>query len=137
MITKRQLFDVLSPDPRRSSFPRLCPQLAQSLTSKPIKGMLTGPVTVLNWSFPRKDLTRQAQAEQLARALRHEITALEGAGCKVVQVGRWQDKTEQTDRHMPGSPPARPSSHLDPLASSSSTPHHSSSRSPPPVFPFH
>ncbi len=45
-----------------------------------------GPVTVLNWSFPRKDITRQAQAFQLAAALREEVADLEAAGCKVIQV---------------------------------------------------
>ena len=51
-----------------------------------MKGMLTGPVTVLNWSFPRKDISRKAQAFQLAAALRQEVAALEAAGCRVVQV---------------------------------------------------
>ena len=48
--------------------------------------MLTGPVTILNWSFPRKDASRRAQAFQLALALRAEVAALEAAGCRVVQV---------------------------------------------------
>jgi 5-methyltetrahydropteroyltriglutamate--homocysteine methyltransferase len=48
--------------------------------------MLTGPVTILNWSFPRKDISRAQQALQLALALRQEVAALEGAGCRVVQV---------------------------------------------------
>jgi 5-methyltetrahydropteroyltriglutamate--homocysteine methyltransferase len=39
--------------------------VAQALTSKPVKGMLTGPVTILNWSFPRKDVSRRAQAYQV------------------------------------------------------------------------
>ena len=59
---------------------------AQSLSKKPVKGMLTGPVTILNWSFPRKDITRQAQAYQLALALRDEVADLEKAGCRVIQV---------------------------------------------------
>ena len=45
-----------------------------------------GPVTILNWSFPRKDITRQAQAFQLALAIREEVADLEKAGCKVIQV---------------------------------------------------
>ena len=45
-----------------------------------------GPVTILNWSFPRKDITRKAQSYQLALALRKEVAALEEAGCKVIQV---------------------------------------------------
>jgi len=51
-----------------------------------VKGMLTGPVTILNWSFPRKDVGRRTQALQLAAALRAEVAALEAAGCRVVQV---------------------------------------------------
>ena len=47
---------------------------------------LAGPVTILNWSFPRKDITRKAQSYQLALALRQEVAALEEAGCKVIQV---------------------------------------------------
>ncbi|KDD75969.1 cobalamin-independent synthase, partial [Helicosporidium sp. ATCC 50920] len=61
-------------------------ELAQSLTSRPVKGMLTGPVTILNWSFPRKDISRAAQARQLALALRDEVADLERAGCAIVQV---------------------------------------------------
>lgn len=48
--------------------------------------MLAGPVTILNWSFPRKDISRSAQAYQLALALREEVADLESAGCKVIQV---------------------------------------------------
>ncbi|KAK9846062.1 hypothetical protein WJX84_008883 [Apatococcus fuscideae] len=59
---------------------------AQDLTKRPVKGMLTGPVTILNWSFPRKDITRQAQAFQIALALREEVADLEKAGCRVIQV---------------------------------------------------
>ncbi|CDO71280.1 hypothetical protein BN946_scf184908.g37 [Trametes cinnabarina] len=59
---------------------------AQSLTSKPMKGMLTGPVTILNWSFPRADVSRELQCKQLALALRDEVIDLEKAGIKAVQV---------------------------------------------------
>ncbi len=59
---------------------------AQDLTKRPVKGMLTGPVTILNWSFPRKDITREAQAFQVALALREEVADLEAAGCRVIQV---------------------------------------------------
>ncbi len=45
-----------------------------------------GPVTILNWSFPRKDLSRSAQAYQLALALREEVDDLQKAGCRVIQV---------------------------------------------------
>lgn len=48
--------------------------------------MLTGPVTILNWSFPRKDLSRKLQAYEIAAALRGEMADLEAAGCRVVQV---------------------------------------------------
>ena len=61
-------------------------QVAQSLTKKPVKGMLTGPVTVLNWSFPRQDVSRSTTAFQLARALREEVADLEKAGCSIIQV---------------------------------------------------
>ncbi|KAJ3716636.1 cobalamin-independent synthase [Lentinula raphanica] len=61
-------------------------QYAQSLTSKPMKGMLTGPVTILNWSFPRVDISRELQAQQLALALRDEVCDLEAAGIKAIQV---------------------------------------------------
>jgi 5-methyltetrahydropteroyltriglutamate--homocysteine methyltransferase len=59
---------------------------AQSCTDKVMKGMLTGPVTMLMWSFPREDISRQQQAQQLALALRDEVTDLEAAGIKVVQI---------------------------------------------------
>jgi 5-methyltetrahydropteroyltriglutamate--homocysteine methyltransferase len=60
--------------------------VAQSFTTKPVKGMLTGPVTILNWSFPRKDITRKQQAFQLALCLRDEVKDLEDAKCAVIQV---------------------------------------------------
>lgn len=53
---------------------------AQSLTDKPVKGMLTGPVTILCWSFPREDVTRETIAKQIALALRDEVEDLEAAG---------------------------------------------------------
>lgn len=59
---------------------------AQSLTKKPMKGMLTGPVTILRWSFPRDDLSLKDQSLQLALALRDEVNDLEAAGVKVIQV---------------------------------------------------
>ncbi|GAA0630951.1 5-methyltetrahydropteroyltriglutamate--homocysteine S-methyltransferase [Kutzneria viridogrisea] len=59
---------------------------AQSLTSKPVKGMLTGPVTILAWSFVRDDQPLADTAQQVALALRDEITDLEAAGIGVVQV---------------------------------------------------
>jgi 5-methyltetrahydropteroyltriglutamate--homocysteine methyltransferase len=59
---------------------------AQSLTDKVLKGMLTGPVTMLMWSFPREDVSRKVQAQQLALAIRDEVVDLENAGIKVVQI---------------------------------------------------
>lgn len=59
---------------------------AQSLTKLPVKGMLTGPVTILNWSFVRDDLSREEVANQIALALRHEVQALEDAGIEMIQV---------------------------------------------------
>jgi 5-methyltetrahydropteroyltriglutamate--homocysteine methyltransferase len=61
-------------------------QYAQSLTDKPMKGMLTGPVTILNWSFVRDDQPRSTTAYQLALALRDEVTDLERAGIPIIQI---------------------------------------------------
>lgn len=74
--------DVSRPNPmtvRWSSY-------AQKLSSKPVKGMLTGPVTILNWSFPRADIDKKTQAMQLALALRDEVCDLEKAGIFAIQV---------------------------------------------------
>lgn len=59
---------------------------AQLLTSKHVKGMLTGPITILNWSFVRDDLSREMVANQIALALKEEIQALENAGIAIIQV---------------------------------------------------
>lgn len=59
---------------------------AQSLTKKPVKGMLTGPVTILCWSFPREDVTRETIARQIALALRDEVEDLEKAGIGIIQI---------------------------------------------------
>ncbi len=59
---------------------------AQSLTQKPMKGMLTGPVTILNWSFVRDDQSRSASCLQLALAIREEVLDLEKAGVHVIQI---------------------------------------------------
>jgi 5-methyltetrahydropteroyltriglutamate--homocysteine methyltransferase len=61
-------------------------EVAQSFTEKPVKGMLTGPVTILNWSYPRTDVPRREVAFQIALALREEIAGLEAAGARVIQV---------------------------------------------------
>ncbi|WP_122982661.1 5-methyltetrahydropteroyltriglutamate--homocysteine S-methyltransferase [Staphylococcus kloosii] len=59
---------------------------AQGLTDKPVKGMLTGPVTILNWSFERVDLPREEVQNQIALAIKEEVLALEDAGIKIIQV---------------------------------------------------
>ncbi|CAG9199830.1 cobalamin-independent homocysteine transmethylase [Paraburkholderia tropica] len=59
---------------------------AQSLTNKPMKGMLTGPVTILNWSFVRDDQPRSVSCQQLALAIREEVLDLEKAGVRVIQI---------------------------------------------------
>lgn len=59
---------------------------AQSLTSKPVKGMLTGPVTILQWSFVRNDQPRERTCRQIALAIRDEVCDLEHAGIKVIQI---------------------------------------------------
>ena len=59
---------------------------AQSLTDKPVKGMLTGPVTIIAWSFPRNDLPLREIADQIGLALRDEVSDLEAAGIAAIQV---------------------------------------------------
>lgn len=59
---------------------------AQSLTDKPVKGMLTGPVTILNWSFPREDISIEQSIAQIALAIRDEVLDLEKNGIKVIQI---------------------------------------------------
>lgn len=59
---------------------------AQSLTNKPMKGMLTGPVTMLNWSFVRDDQPRAVTCRQLALAIRAEVQDLERAGVRIIQI---------------------------------------------------
>tara|TARA_R110001592_G_scaffold92773_5_gene270052 strand:- start:199 stop:2478 length:2280 start_codon:yes stop_codon:yes gene_type:complete len=59
---------------------------AQSLTKKPLKGMLTGPVTILNWSFVRDDQPRRETCLQLALAIREEVLDLEASGARIIQI---------------------------------------------------
>ena len=59
---------------------------AQSLTNKPVKGMLTGPVTILNWSFPREDVSFKEMAYQIGIAIREEVLDLEKAGIRIIQI---------------------------------------------------
>ncbi len=61
-------------------------QYAQSLTARPMKGMLTGPVTILQWSFVRDDQPRRVTCDQIALAIRDEVTDLEAAGIRIIQI---------------------------------------------------
>jgi len=74
--------DVSRPRPMTVEWTRY----AQSLTGKPVKGMLTGPVTMLQWSFVRDDQPRAVTALQLALAIRDEVADLEAAGIGIVQI---------------------------------------------------
>jgi 5-methyltetrahydropteroyltriglutamate--homocysteine methyltransferase len=74
--------DVSRPKPMTVEWARY----AQSLTDKPMKGMLTGPVTILQWSFVRDDRSRRDVCRQIALALRDEVTDLELAGIKAIQI---------------------------------------------------
>ena len=59
---------------------------AQSLTKLPVKGMLTGPVTILNWSFPREDISIKESMTQIALAIRDEVLDLEANGIRIIQI---------------------------------------------------
>jgi 5-methyltetrahydropteroyltriglutamate--homocysteine methyltransferase len=61
-------------------------RFAQSLTRKPVKGMLTGPVTILQWSFVRDDQPRSETCRQIALAIRDEVAGLEAAGIRIIQI---------------------------------------------------
>lgn len=61
-------------------------EYAQSLTDKYVKGMLTGPVTILNWSFPREDISLKEMAYQIGLAIKEEVLDLEKAGIKIIQI---------------------------------------------------
>ena len=74
--------DIHRPEPMTVRWFRF----AQGLTDKPVKGMLTGPVTMLKWSFVRDDQPRSETCRQLALAVRDEVLDLEAAGAKVIQV---------------------------------------------------
>ncbi len=74
--------DIDRPAPMTVSWSRF----AQDQTSQPVKGMLTGPVTILCWSFPREDVSRETSCLQLALALRDEVLDLEKAGIGIIQI---------------------------------------------------
>ncbi|RRD40428.1 5-methyltetrahydropteroyltriglutamate--homocysteine S-methyltransferase [Leptotrichia sp. OH3620_COT-345] len=59
---------------------------AQSITEKPVKGMLTGPVTILNWSFPREDISLSEMAYQIGLAIREEVLELQKSGIGIIQI---------------------------------------------------
>ncbi len=59
---------------------------ANSLTTKEVKGMLTGPVTILNWSFPREDISTKEMMYQIGLAIREEVLDLEAAGIRIIQI---------------------------------------------------
>ena len=61
-------------------------EYAQSLSERPVKGMLTGPVTILNWSFVRDDQPRSETCRQIALAIRDEVVDLEAAGISIIQI---------------------------------------------------
>ena len=74
--------DISRPAPMTVQWARY----AQSLTDRPVKGMLTGPVTMLMWSFPREDISRELSARQLALAIRDEVDDLQAAGIAIIQI---------------------------------------------------
>ena len=74
--------DIVRPEPMTVAFSAR----AQALTDRPVKGMLTGPITILQWSFVRDDLPRSLVALQLALAIRREVADLEAAGLRIIQV---------------------------------------------------
>jgi 5-methyltetrahydropteroyltriglutamate--homocysteine methyltransferase len=74
--------DVSRPEPMTVDWIKY----AQSLTTKPMKGMLTGPVTIMCWSFVRDDQPREATCRQLAVAIRDEVNDLEAAGIDIIQI---------------------------------------------------
>ena len=74
--------DVSRPEPMTVGWSRY----AQSLTSRPMKGMLTGPITILQWSFVRDDQPRRDTAMQIALAIRDEVVDLEEAGIRAIQI---------------------------------------------------
>ena len=61
-------------------------KFAASCTNKPVKGMLTGPVTILNWSFPREDISIRESVQQIALAIRDEVLDLEANGINIIQI---------------------------------------------------
>ncbi|MBP5358712.1 MAG: 5-methyltetrahydropteroyltriglutamate--homocysteine S-methyltransferase [Treponema sp.] len=71
---------------RRQAITVTWSKYAQSCTKKYVKGMLTGPVTILNWSFPREDISLKEQTNQIALAIREEVLDLEANGIRIIQI---------------------------------------------------
>ncbi|WP_395320155.1 5-methyltetrahydropteroyltriglutamate--homocysteine S-methyltransferase [Fructilactobacillus frigidiflavus] len=71
---------------RKNSITVAASTYAQSLTDKPVKGMLTGPVTIFNWSFPREDISAEDSVTQIALAIQDEVLDLEKHGIKIIQI---------------------------------------------------
>ena len=71
---------------RRQAITVAWSKYAQSCTKKYVKGMLTGPVTILNWSFPREDISLKEQTNQIALAIREEVLDLEANGIRIIQI---------------------------------------------------
>ena len=74
--------DISRPEPMTVRWAKY----AQSLTKRPVKGMLTGPVTILNWSFVRDDQAREATCRQIALAMKDEVADLDAAGIAIIQI---------------------------------------------------
>ena len=71
---------------RREAITVFWSKYAQSCTKRPMKGMLTGPVTILNWSFPREDISLKEQTLQIALAIKEEVLDLEKNGIRIIQI---------------------------------------------------
>lgn len=78
--------DVSRRNPITVEWSKFAQSCADKNSKKPVKGMLTGPVTILNWSFPREDISLKESAYQIALAIREEVLDLENAGIRIIQI---------------------------------------------------
>ena len=78
--------DVSRRNPITVEWSKFAQSCADKNSKKPVKGMLTGPVTILNWSFPREDISLKESAYQIALAIREEVLDLEKAGIRIIQI---------------------------------------------------
>ncbi|MCR5436774.1 MAG: 5-methyltetrahydropteroyltriglutamate--homocysteine S-methyltransferase [Treponema sp.] len=78
--------DVSRKNPITVEWSKFAQSCADKNSKKPVKGMLTGPVTILNWSFPREDISLKESAYQIALAIREEVLDLEKAGIRIIQI---------------------------------------------------